>query len=231
MSNSTIYDSMNGQYTYVDPNSIPPNARPNAGKGANMDKEAFLKLLMAQIKYQDPLEPMDNSESMAQMAQFSTLEQLMGMGDLMGSFFNYQMANSVIQYSNLIGQEVSYTMPVEGEVGEDGKPKIEEGKSKVVGVRYENGTVILSLENGKQVEVGYVSSIGNVPEATKPDKPDETDPDAKPDDTTPETKPEDTDPDTKPDEPNPAPKPEVTNPASTGTNALPNNAGGIGSKL
>ena len=59
------------------------------------------------MKYQDPLEPMDNSQMVAQMAQFTTLEQLMTMGSTMSSYFNYQMANSVIQYSALIGYVAS----------------------------------------------------------------------------------------------------------------------------
>lgn len=42
------------------------------------DKEAFLQLLVAQLKNQDPLNPADGVEFLAQLAQFSALEQLMG---------------------------------------------------------------------------------------------------------------------------------------------------------
>lgn len=41
-----------------------------------LGKDAFLKLMITQLRYQDPLEPMDNQESIAQMAQFSALEQM-----------------------------------------------------------------------------------------------------------------------------------------------------------
>ena len=47
--------------------------------GADMGKQEFLELLIAQLKYQDPLEPLSNQEYSAQLAQFSQLEQLQNM--------------------------------------------------------------------------------------------------------------------------------------------------------
>lgn len=44
--------------------------------GSNLDKDDFLLLLVTQMKYQDPLEPTDNTEYVAQLAQFSELEQM-----------------------------------------------------------------------------------------------------------------------------------------------------------
>lgn len=41
-----------------------------------LDKDAFFKLLMEQLKYQDPMAPMDNSAMLQQMSQFTTMEQL-----------------------------------------------------------------------------------------------------------------------------------------------------------
>ena len=40
----------------------------------DLDKQAFLKLLVAQMKYQDPMEPTDNTEYVSQLAQFSSLD-------------------------------------------------------------------------------------------------------------------------------------------------------------
>ena len=49
-----------------------------------LDKNAFLKLMTTQLKYQNPLDPMDNKEMIAQMAQFSSVEQLNNMASAMG---------------------------------------------------------------------------------------------------------------------------------------------------
>ncbi|MBN2897922.1 MAG: hypothetical protein JXO44_04015 [Clostridia bacterium] len=49
-----------------------------------LDKDAFLKLMTTQLQYQNPLEPMDNKEMIAQMAQFSSVEQLNNLVSAMG---------------------------------------------------------------------------------------------------------------------------------------------------
>ena len=62
------------------PISITPAAAPTAvgnsgGADPLADKEVFLRLLVAQLKYQDPLSPADGTQFVTQLAQFSTLEQ------------------------------------------------------------------------------------------------------------------------------------------------------------
>ncbi|MBO4374046.1 MAG: flagellar hook capping protein [Lachnospiraceae bacterium] len=54
-----------------------------AKDGSTLDKQAFLQLLVAQMKYQDPLEPTDNTEYVAQLAQFSSLEAMNNVSESM----------------------------------------------------------------------------------------------------------------------------------------------------
>ena len=64
-----------------------------------LGKDDFLRLLVTQLKYQDPLSPTDNQQFMAQMAQFSTVEGINNLESTLAS----------LQGVGLIGKQVTYT--------------------------------------------------------------------------------------------------------------------------
>lgn len=66
----------------------------------------FLRVLMTQLTYQDPLKPMDNQEFMAQIAQFTTLEQTQQLNTNIQTLLSNQAAQQSI---GLIGHKVSIT--------------------------------------------------------------------------------------------------------------------------
>jgi flagellar basal-body rod modification protein FlgD len=68
-----------------------------------LDRNAFLKLLITQMQNQDPLQPMDNTEFIAQLAQFSALEQTQQTNDNLGTLM--QMVG-ISQAMGLLGKTV-----------------------------------------------------------------------------------------------------------------------------
>jgi flagellar basal-body rod modification protein FlgD len=90
------------------------------GRGAQeLDRGAFMELLVAQMRNQDPLAPMDNQQFIAQLAQFSSLEEMQGVNENLVALAFLQEGNAVLtQLTNssaLIGKTVSYTDALSGE--------------------------------------------------------------------------------------------------------------------
>jgi flagellar basal-body rod modification protein FlgD len=71
-----------------------------------LDKNAFLKLMVAQMNNQDPLSPQENSEFVAQLAQFSSVEGIENMNKTMGLMANSMQSSQALQASALVGRTV-----------------------------------------------------------------------------------------------------------------------------
>lgn len=70
-----------------------------------IDKQQFLQLLVTQLQNQDPLDPVKNEDFAAQLAQFSSLEQ---MQNLNNSFDDFMQLSQVQSASAMIGREVAW---------------------------------------------------------------------------------------------------------------------------
>jgi flagellar basal-body rod modification protein FlgD len=102
-----------------------------------LDYNAFLHLLMAQIKYQDPTDPRDPTEQIAQLASFSAVEQGVKTNAKLDSLLT---AYSLSQADAVIGRTITSA---------DG-----ETSGKVKSVRIVDGGAVAVLENGKEVTLG-----------------------------------------------------------------------------
>ena len=98
-------------------------------KSSTLGKDDFLQLLVAQMKFQDPLEPTSNTEYIAQYATFSEVEQIQNMSKSM----------DLSRASSLVGQTVQITS-----TDDNGKETTKMGK--VDYVKYENGKAMVSVD-------------------------------------------------------------------------------------
>ena len=80
---------------------------PTTQDNSVMGKEDFLTLLVAQLQHQDPLNPSESTEFTAQLAQFSSLEQLQNIDGTLNGFEVYQSTLNNIQSSGFIGKTVT----------------------------------------------------------------------------------------------------------------------------
>ncbi len=121
----------NGKVVEQETSASAKSSKAASNSTSGLDKEAFLQLLVAQMQYQDPLEPMDNTEYIAQLATFSQLEATQNLADTVSQ----GMANS------LVGQYVFLNVA-------DKLGNVNTVAGKVDYVMYENGEVYLAVNDG-----------------------------------------------------------------------------------
>jgi flagellar basal-body rod modification protein FlgD len=123
---------------------------------SRLDKNAFMKLLVTQMKNQDPMAPMDNTQSIAQLAQFSSLEQMQLLNDNIVGLAVLQQSNALMsqltQSSALIGQSVRYVDPTTNE----------EAEGVVDSIKIEDGLAVLSID-GEEVPLANVTEVTGTP--------------------------------------------------------------------
>ena len=115
----------------VESESAASLARDKVKNKSTLDKDAFLGLLVAQMKYQDPLEPTSNTEFVAQYAQFSSLEQMQNMANTM----------ELTRASSMVGKVVVVNTT-------DSMGKESQIEGRVDYVTYQNGKSYVSSDGG-----------------------------------------------------------------------------------
>lgn len=139
-----------------------------AKKNDDLGKDAFLQLLVTQLKNQDPLEPQDNSSYIAELAQFSSLEQMTNvvknleeLGNVVG---NIDTSVLVGQLSSMIGKGIDWVEVTE-EADADGNPITHRDtlNGVVTGVTIVEGvpSIVVEASNGEKYNV-EISNIGHV---------------------------------------------------------------------
>lgn len=114
-----------------------------------MGKDDFLKLMTTQLRRQDPMKPVDDTAFLAQMAQFTSLEQLTNLGTTAAQQLS---AEGVSQALALSGRTVTYT-------GDDGQVRT----GVVDAVVFDGGVPTLTIGGVRGISPGVVQSVSGGP--------------------------------------------------------------------
>ena len=119
-----------------------------------LGQEDFLKLLTAQLQYQDPMKPMENGEFMGQMAQFSTVSGITEMGESIDSLVNIYQGQQMSNSAAMIGKQAlvdgNWAQLKGGELG--GAIDLTTAANDVrIDIKSDTGEVMASLGLGSQL--------------------------------------------------------------------------------
>ena len=138
--------------------------------GGDLSIDDFWKLMAAQLQYQDPMNPMSNSDMMNQMTQMATMNAMTQVTDAVAKFAtvsnNLSQVTLTTYSTGLLGKEV--TVAITNEEGE-----VTGTKGTVTGVDLTGATAVYI--DGKKYELSQVMGIGEVPVKIPDKDKDETD--------------------------------------------------------
>jgi len=144
----------------IDPSLMLSNYQQSQKRTASntLGKDDFLKLLMTQLQNQDPSNPMEDTEFIAQMAQFSSLEQMTNLNNTFQKFITQQQQSQLISYNQFIGKNISWHKLNELE---DGTTEILEGTGKVASIQFKDESILFILDDGTKLEPGNISQVND----------------------------------------------------------------------
>ena len=121
--------------------------------GGALGKDEFLNLLVTQMQSQDPLEPMDSTAMIAELAQFSSLEQMQNLNEQFDSFTGEYQKGQVLQLADILSGEEVYLTLMDGT----------QFQGMVQNVAYLNGDIQLEI-NGNYYAMSGISEVSKVGE-------------------------------------------------------------------
>ncbi|AIC94827.1 flagellar hook assembly protein FlgD [Shouchella lehensis] len=143
--------------TQIDPSLLLSSQKQQAKSQSNpLGQEAFLKLLITQLQHQDPTNPMEDREYIAQLATFSQLEQLTQLNATMQYMYLDQKSQQLMSLSELIGKHVTW------------KNEDKEGSGEVTAVKYDkNGELIVEINRDEWIKAGHMLQITQATQTEK----------------------------------------------------------------
>lgn len=134
----------------ADANWVDPSKKMRTAGNDKLDKDAFFKLMLAQMKNQDPTNPLKPHEMSAQLANFSSLEQMQNMNTTLTEMKNGQKPSEQFQALNLLGKAVSgdsaRVVRLKGDKFHDFGFNLPKGADVTVQVRNEAGETVRSYD-------------------------------------------------------------------------------------
>jgi flagellar basal-body rod modification protein FlgD len=145
--------------TKIDPNLLYSTLQTKRREGSNdiLGKDDFLKILMTQLQNQDPMNPMQDKDFIAQMATFSSLEQMTNLTKTMEKFVENQNQSQLISYNQFVGKQVTWHKMTESDSNES--PEITEGQGIVKGIRFKENNVEFIMEDATILTPGNISQV------------------------------------------------------------------------
>lgn len=125
------------------------SANPPAKKGS-LDQADFLKIFVTQMKFQDPLEPLDNFQMASQMAQFSMVQSLNSMTESMKSMESSQATVNNLQAAALVGKKVEVkgsALSLSQGTASEGSYQLDKPGKTTIKILDEKGSLVRVIES------------------------------------------------------------------------------------
>ncbi|MBI4568886.1 MAG: hypothetical protein HY719_10885 [Planctomycetes bacterium] len=128
--------------TFLNPTTVD---KTDAGDRIRVSRDQFLSLLVAELRNQNPMEPLDNSQFLQQLAQ---LEQLASSSELQSTLAGMSRNQTLVSASNLIGK---YVKAIDPDTGESLYGKVD-------GVTMSGDQIAVKVA-GKEVQLGSITEV------------------------------------------------------------------------